>query len=675
MLVLWLAALVAASGEVHADPLPERAQHVADYDIRVTLDPDAKTLSGQQRLTWRNPSGDAVPDLWFHLYLNAFRNSESTFWRESGGQLRGETMPDGGWGWIDVQSMRLADGTDLLPGLTFEAPDDGNRADRTVARVVLPRPVGPGEELVVDVSFTAKLPRVFARTGYVRDYFLVAQWFPKLAVYEPAGRRGRTSGGWNAHQFHANSEFYADFGRYRVEITLPSRFIVGATGVRRERRDQGNGTTTCVYEQENVHDFAWTASPRFIELQRRFVAAREVTEEEYRRVATLLDRPVEEVRLTDVDVTLLMQPEHMAQAERHFRAVMLALKWYGLWYGRYPHRTLTVVDPAPGALGSGGMEYPTFFTVGTHVLLNHWPFDGVRLPQEVAIHEFGHQFWQGLVANNEFEEAWLDEGMASYSTGKVMELGYGTDAALISLPGFRVSELDRIRFQNNPDRKFDAIRQPAWSYDRGYGFNSYARPELVLRTLEAYLGERTMARVMRTYHERWRYRHPSTDDFYAVVNEVAGRDLQPLLRQLFETGALLDYEVRSVESERLHPAAGLVDGKLVEPVDEAPEDAPYETTVVVRRRGEIALPVAIAFKFEGRDPERVTWDGTDRWKRFTFTRPERLEWVDIDPDRQLVLDVDWLGNARRVDPDPRAAVSLTSRFLTFVQQVVGWLGF
>src|SRR5690554_2508070 len=129
MLVLWLAALVAASGEVNADPLPERAQHVADYDIRVTLDPDAKTLSGQQRLTWRNPSGDAVPDLWFHLYLNAFRNSESTFWRESGGQLRGETMPDGGWGWIDVQSMRLADGTDLLPGLTFEAPDDGNRAD------------------------------------------------------------------------------------------------------------------------------------------------------------------------------------------------------------------------------------------------------------------------------------------------------------------------------------------------------------------------------------------------------------------------------------------------------------------------------------------------------------------------------------------------------------------
>jgi hypothetical protein len=658
-----------------ADPLPERAPRIANYDIRVTLDAGKKTLTGSQRLTWTNPSADAVPDLWFHLYLNAFRNTKSTFWRESGGQLRGDEMPEDGWGWIEVTSLRLADGTDLTRALTFESPDDGNRDDRTAARVVLPRAVGPGETIALDIAFTATLPRIFARTGYTRDYFLVGQWFPKIAVYEPAGRRGRTTGGWNAHQFHAHSEFYADFGAYRVEMTVPAGYVHGATGVRVASRDNGNGTVTYVHEQDNVIDFAWTVHPRFVELKRRFVAAREVSEDEARRIATLLDRPIEQVRLTDVEVTLLLQPEHLPQAERHFRAAFLGLKYFGLWYGRYPHRTLTVVDPAPGAGGSAGMEYPTFITAGTTALFNYWPFQELRAPEMVTVHEFGHQFWQGQVASNEFEEAWLDEGINSYSTGKVMEVGYGSTATMARFLGQEVGEVDLNRLQNGPNRIFDAIRQASWRYaDSGqYSFNSYARPALVLRTLEAHLGAQTMARVMRTYQERWRYRHPSSDDFYAVVNDVAGRDLTPLLKQLFETGALLDYEIASVRSEPQVPAAGRIDGRTVAVAD-PPEHAPFETRVLVRRRGEVVLPVTIAFTFEGKAPERVTWSGAERWKTFTFTRPERLQSVQIDPDRGLVLDVDWLRNGYRVEPDRRAAVSLTVRWVFFVQQVLGWVG-
>ena len=269
-----------------APRLPERAEPVADYTISVTLDPADKTLTGRQRLTWRNTSPDTIGDLWFHFYLNAFRNSNSTFFRESSGQLRDDEMPEDGWGWIEVDSMTIADGgADLKPSLRFEAPDDGNKDDRTAARVLLPRPVKPGESITLDIAFTAQLPKIFARTGYVRDYFLVGQWFPKLAVYEPAGMRGRATGGWNCHQFHGNSEFYADFGQYRVDITLPSTFVVGATGVRVEKRENTNGTSTYVYEQANVHDFAWTASPHFVELRRKFVAAREVTAKDTRMPA------------------------------------------------------------------------------------------------------------------------------------------------------------------------------------------------------------------------------------------------------------------------------------------------------------------------------------------------------------------------------------------------------
>src|SRR4029079_10208705 len=132
----------------------------------------------------------------------------TTFNRESGGQLRGVSNASLRAGRIDVTSMRREDGTALSPLLTCERPDDGNPDDETVARVLLPRPVGPGETVTIDVEFTSVLPQVYARTGYAGDFFLVGQWFPKVAVYEPAGTRGRSAGGWNAHQFHALSEFY-----------------------------------------------------------------------------------------------------------------------------------------------------------------------------------------------------------------------------------------------------------------------------------------------------------------------------------------------------------------------------------------------------------------------------------------------------------------------------------
>src|SRR5512134_3055322 len=97
-----------------ADPLPERAQTIVEYRIDVKLDAGSKQLIGREHIVWKNPSTDAVSDLWFHLYLNAFKNTRTTFVRESGGQLRGDQMTRDSWGWIDVTSMRLADGRSLL---------------------------------------------------------------------------------------------------------------------------------------------------------------------------------------------------------------------------------------------------------------------------------------------------------------------------------------------------------------------------------------------------------------------------------------------------------------------------------------------------------------------------------------------------------------------------------
>jgi len=700
---------LAAAPPSRAGTLPDRAVPVADYDMRVRLDPEAKILDGRQRIVWRNPAPEPVGELWFHLYLNAFKNSKSTFSVESGGQLRRDRMAEDGWGWVEVPSIRTAGGADLAKGATFEHPDDDNADDRTVWRVPLAEPVPPGGEIALDVSFEAKLPRAFARTGYFRDYFLVGQWFPKLGVYEPAGTRGRATGGWNCHQFHAHSEFYADFGRYRVEITLPKRFVVGATGKRTERRENPDGTSTHVFEQADVIDFAWTASPRFLEVKSTFSAEKDVTRGEYAEAARLLGRTLDEVRLSDVEVTVLLQPERAAQAERHVTAAKAAIKWFGLWYGRYPYPTLTVVDPAFGAGGSGGMEYPTFITAGASILLGRWPLDRVLLTEEVIVHEFGHQYWQSMVASNEFEESWLDEGLNTHSTGKVMARAYGP--WVVQALGLRIGGGDLSRAGNSVDRMFDAIRTPAWGFSSSgnYSFNSYQRTDLTLLTLESLLGTETMARALRTYHERWRFRHPTSEDFYAVVAEVAGKDQRAFFEQTVERPGILDDEVASVKSERVREPSGVFGeggARTTVTAEEARRKArerekagagPWRTTVLVRRRGAVVLPTSLRLEYEGGSAQTISlhareyagaeieaapllgdreagepWLGP--WKRIETTGEHRLVCATLDPEDRLVLDVNRLNNSRRVEPDGRAAAHWGVRWVFWLQQLLAMVG-
>ena len=682
-----LAFLVAVPAS--AQSLPEASDRVVDYRISVALDPVTHKLTGRETLTWRNPSAtDAVSELQFHLYLNAFKNTKSTFMKESGGQLRGVDMAADGWGWIDITSIATSSGEDLKPTLAFIQPDDGNRDDQTVAVVALPEAVLPGGSVTLEIAFVSKLPRVFARTGYEDDFYLVGQWFPKLGVYEPAGMRGRETGGWNCHQFHASSEFYADFGTYAVEITVPAGYVVGATGERTGERANANGTKTYTYAQADIHDFAWTADPDYVVAKAKFSATEDVTPAEYGRIAKLLGRTVDEVRLADVDITVLLQPSRRQQAQRHIDAAKAGLKWYGLWYGRYPYKTLTVVDPAPGAAGAGGMEYPTFITAGSAWLFNYWPFDRIRAVEEVTVHEFGHQFWYGMVANNEFEEAWLDEGLTTYSTGKAMVAAYGPDATIMEFLGLTMGDRDVSRASNDPAARYNRVLAKAWDYTPpgDYGFYSYYKPSLVLGTLEGYIGEQAMARVMRTYHERWRFGHPRSEDFFAVVNEVTGQDWGWYFDQVIRGTDVVDYDIGSARTRAARTGLGVFDSPggrtTVSEKDAAAKDDDasragkqrYESVVVVRRSGGVRLPVVVAFKFEGKLVERETWDGRGTTKTFRFERPEKLEWVEIDPDRRIALDVNWLNNGRRLEPDARPAASWTSRWLFLIHNLFVTLG-
>ena len=211
------------------------------------------------------------------------------------------------------------------------------------------------------------------------------------------------------------------------------------------------------------------------------------------------------------------------------------------------------------------------------------------------MHEFGHQYWQSMVASNEFEESWLDEGFNSYSTGKVMDRVYGP--WMLQVLGLRLGGLELSRVQNSVERMFDRIRTPAWGFSSGsnYGFNSYARTELTLLTLGALVGEETLARAMRTYHERFRFRHPTSDDFYAVVSEVARRDLSGFFAQTTERPGILDDEVSSVRRKIDEPLGVFAratrksvtkkEAREKEKQADAAGGRRWRTTVMVRRRG------------------------------------------------------------------------------------------
>ncbi len=144
---------------------------------------------------------------------------------------------------------------DLTKQMKFVSPDDGNPDDKTVFQVKLPRPVAPGQDVVFKIKFKATFPEVIARTGYKRTFLLAGQWFPKVGVW--------WHGQWNCHQFHAMTEFFADFGTFDVKVTLPKDYVIGATGVQVSDQDNGNGTKTVGFHAEDVHDFAWTADPNF----------------------------------------------------------------------------------------------------------------------------------------------------------------------------------------------------------------------------------------------------------------------------------------------------------------------------------------------------------------------------------------------------------------------------
>jgi hypothetical protein len=616
-----------------AVPRSTLSERVVAYRITARLDAQKKTIDATETLTYRNLTGRPLDAFPFHLYLNAF-HPESTFYRELHRQGGRSPWEEEHRGSIEVKKLEVAGQGDLTSAIEFIQPDDDNVKDKTVFQVRLPKAIAPGASVEFRIVFQDKLPETVARTGYERDFVFAAQWFPKVGVW--------WRGAWNCHQFHANTEFFADFGTFDVELTVPQNYIVGSTGNEISSVANSDGTKTLTLHAEDIHDFSWTADPHF-----------QVYDDSWQGSAGT------------VKIRVLMQPDHERSAPRYIHALKGTLQKFDEWYGPYPYDRITVVDPAHGS-AAGGMEYPTLITGDTAWLMPR----GVLLPELVVEHEFGHQYWYGMVASNEFEDAWLDEGINSYTEVKIMDALYGAGRSAINRWGLTLGDADFQRLTYLIEPESDPMTRSAWQYMNGaaYGGVTYGKTASVLLTLESIIGEETLRRAISAYFMRYRFTHPTEEDFLKTVEEVSGQNLRWYFDQAVYGTQVLDYSVESIVSERAD--------WFVENREEKKGEKFYRSHVLVRRMGDFVFPVEVEIKFDDGETLREHWDGKDRWMRFTYLKKSRVASATVDPGRRVLLDRNLFNNSKTRDADARATRKLANLWRVLVQmlgQALAWL--
>lgn len=602
---------MAAAGAARAQPL-----ETASYDVDATLDAARHAVRATGVITWTNRSATPATSLWLHLYLNAFRDQRSVFMRS-----RASHAAVAHPGRIDLRELRLESGEDLLAGSVGDPlyPDDA-----TQLRVALPRPVAPGETVRLRARWDATLPEVIARTGYSGDFHMVAQWFPKVAARERDGR-------WATFPFHANSEFYSDFGRYDVRVTVPRGWVVGATGVASAPVARGD-VTVHRFAIDGVHDFAFTAWPRFVERASR---------------------------VGSVALRVLHPPGDGAAAERVSRALTAAMPAFARRFGPYPYPVLTAVIPPRGADEAGGMEYPTLITVDAE------PYSPAgralsltRFTEYVTVHEFGHQYFYGLLASDEHRHPFLDEGLCEWATGRVMADLYGPSAPLYAtrgvVPGVGVWAQEGhasggVRAPLPVD--LGAGEFPTWG---SYATHVYARTAAVLRTAERLAGEARWAAAMRAYADAARFTHPTPSDFYRALRaNLDARLVDGFVRPALETAWSFDQRVTVADCWR--------------------ERDRWAGRVVVQRQGPFQLPTSVELEDSRGRRRRVTWDSASPSLTIPYAGDAPLRVVRLDPDRRIEVDGDRTNDARTVEPTGHTA-SLTARVAWWVALVLASVG-
>ncbi|MBK7556653.1 MAG: M1 family metallopeptidase [Flavobacteriales bacterium] len=496
-------------------PTTEYFQQKVDYSIDVMLDDVKHMLHASETITYTNRSTDALDTLWIHLYPNAYKQKGTALSTQQSlhGDLDLWFAKDEDRGFIDSLDFRV-NGAPISWGLDEKHID--------IAWLKLSEALSPNASVEITTPFRVKIPDArFSRLGHTGQAYYITQWYPKAAVYDREG--------WHAIPYLDQGEFFSDFGSFDVRITLPVNYVVGATGELQnadERqwmdelaaKNEGKGkkggsmvfplsapnTKTLQYKQENVLDFAWFTDKRYL------------VENDH------VDLPSGR----KVETWTLYTPKHADTWNGSALFVSEAVKHYSKWVGDYPFSSCTAVDGTISA--GGGMEYPMITVIGD--------MDGAMALDEVIAHEVGHNWFQGILASNEREHPWMDEGMNSFVELRYMRKRYpnqlsviaeGIPKALFGGRSIGHREVSELAYRLNARRNLDqSCSLPSEEYtSTNYGTSVYMKTALVFDHLFAYLGDSLFDACMHEYYRRWAFKHPKPEDVRKAFEEVSGKDL------------------------------------------------------------------------------------------------------------------------------------------------------
>jgi len=533
------AAIIISAGLSNLSPeLP------ASYRMEVTLDTASQIVTGSETIFFLNPTDDTLESLCFHLYPNAFRDTSSVLAHESR-EIRQDILAG------NTASLTVSDIViDSLPLDSTSITEKG-----TLLYLTLPESLGPGETTEISLSFRLTLPLARMRFGYnARGNYLLSHWHPILCGYQ----RGRLV----ENEYHQNSEFFSNFSSYYVRLVLPLGFDVGSTG---ELTLVEKDSSRAIWQAaaDTVIDFAFACGTGF-----------EVSESD-----TL-----------GIKIRYLIEKGHVKLRDRADWITKFSLAFNSNWFFKYPYPTFTLVDFDSGA---EGMELPGMITL---------TFPGERLgPAAGAIlnlgiaHEVTHEWFYGMVATNEAEEPWLDEGITTYVTSRLLEAG-GDSLGKVEVFGYNIPLDISGQLVSMMSKAEYPINLKSWEYPDmfAYAGTVYYRASLMLRTLEQWVGRDKFDAFLKNYANLFRFRHPIWEDFVNAATTTTHSDMTGFFYQFINGTARVDYEVRSLEYK---------------PSADTGAAGTYEITVAVARELDGALPQRLSVALENGSVIDTLWDG------------------------------------------------------------------
>ncbi len=486
------------------------------YDIKAELNDKEKSITGFQTIIYKNNSPSTLDFIWFHIWPNAYKNESTALMHQiKNDKDRSKKIP--------AQNL----GTGSIDGLAFKVNNEEAKTEAhpnpqyiDIIKLLLNKPLLSGDSVTISTPFKVMLPPYFSRSGYADGEFMACQWYPKPAVYD--------KNGWHEFPYLDMGEFYSEYADYNVSITLPSDYIVGATGVLQTKEEleaykkigaenasnrkgkpvlytpaNKSEKKTLSYYAEQVPDFAWFADKSLV-IQ------------------------YDTIQLTNktIDAFSYYHNKKKTIWNNSIDYVKDGVRKYSEWVGEYDYPVVQVVE-GPKNNSSGGMEYPM-------VTLITSPDAKVESLDAVIAHEIGHNWFMGMLGSNERKHTWMDEGLNTYYQFRYEAEKYRSNSVFgNSLPKeFKKMPADEFLgiIYNAIDKNIpmqSAMDIPADKFPNSdeYGLISYVKTALWMYLLETAVGRDTVDRAVQTYFAKWKNKHPQPEDMQAAFEEAIGSDL------------------------------------------------------------------------------------------------------------------------------------------------------